>query len=32
LGPIPLNKLMGRARLAYWPLTDVGILVNQVGK
>jgi len=26
LGPIPLNKLVGRARLAYWPLADVGIL------
>jgi len=32
LGPIPLSKLVGRARLAYWPLTDVGILVNQRGK
>ena len=32
LGPIPLNKLVGRARLAYWPLADVGILVNQGGK
>jgi signal peptidase I len=32
LGPIPLNKLVGRARLAYWPLADVGILVNQRGK
>jgi signal peptidase I len=32
LGPIPLSKLVGRARLAYWPLADVGILVNQRGK
>ncbi len=32
LGPIPLSKLVGRARLAYWPLTDVGILANQRGK
>jgi signal peptidase I len=26
LGPISLDKLVGRARLAYWPLTDAGIL------
>jgi signal peptidase I len=26
LGPIPLTKLVGRARLAYWPLADAGIL------
>jgi signal peptidase I len=26
LGPIPLNKLMGRARLAIWPLTSIGLL------
>jgi len=26
LGPIPLDKLVGLARLAYWPLADVGIL------
>ncbi len=32
LGPIPLSKLVGRARLAYWPPADVGILVNQRGK
>jgi signal peptidase I len=32
LGPISLSKLVGRARLAYWPLTDVGLLVNQLGK
>jgi len=32
LGPISLSKLVGRARLAYWPLTDVGLLVNQRGK
>ena len=32
LGPIPLNKLVGRARLAYWPLADVGILNGSVVK
>jgi len=26
LGPISLDKLVGRARLAYWPLADAGIL------
>lgn len=26
LGPVPLTKLIGRARLAYWPLNDAGIL------
>lgn len=26
LGPIPLNKLTGRARLAIWPLNSIGLL------
>jgi signal peptidase I len=26
LGPIPLTKLIGRARLAYWPPSEAGIL------
>jgi len=26
LGPIPLTKLMGRARLAIWPITSFGLL------
>ena len=30
LGPIPLNKLVGRARLAYWPPSNLGILGNEV--
>jgi len=28
LGPISLSKLVGRARLAYWPPSDLGILGN----
>jgi signal peptidase I len=28
LGPILLSKLVGRARLAYWPLSNLGILGN----
>ena len=32
LGPISLSQLVGRARLAYWPLADMGILVNQESK
>ncbi len=32
LGPISLDKLVGRARLAYWPLADAGILSNRAAK
>ena len=30
LGPISLSKLVGRARLAYWPPSNLGILGNGV--
>ena len=32
LGPISLSKLVGRARLAYWPLSNLGILSNGATK
>jgi signal peptidase I len=32
LGPIPLNKLIGRARLAFWPPSDWSILDGRAAR